>query len=213
MTKRWGGALALAALAGLLYAPAALAEPAYVGVKKCGTCHGKDLYGDQVEALKNGPHARAFESLQTPQALEDARKAGFVAGPPTESAGCLECHVTAHDVPPARIKYQLSRSDGVQCESCHGAGADYRKKTIMSDRDKAIAKGLVADTEQVCVNCHNSRSPHWDPARYTRSDGTKVGFDYEQALLKIAHPIPKENRGKVVELEKAAKGNGADHEE
>jgi hypothetical protein len=203
-----------AALALALVGPAASADPerAFVGVKKCGMCHAKDFYGNQVEIMRAGPHARAFQTLGTPQAIEDARRAGLDGVPPAEQAACLECHVTAQGVPASRIKYELQRSDGVQCESCHGAGADYRKKSIMSDRDRAVANGLTADTEKVCESCHNSRSPHWDPSRYTRGDGTKVGFDYEQALGKIAHPIPKEKRHRIAELEKEQKGSLAGDE-
>ena len=34
-------------------------------------------------------------------------------------------------------------------------------------------------------------TPAWDPQRYTLADGSKVGFDYDQAVKAIAHPIPE----------------------
>ena len=79
----------------------------------------------------------------------------------------------------------------MQCEACHGAGNDYRKKKIMADRDKAIARGLVAEPEKTCVECHNDDSPAWDPERYTLPDGTQAGFGYDQAMEAIAHPVPE----------------------
>ena len=41
------------------------AEPrAYVGVKKCKSCHGKELYGDQVGVWRaNNIHANSYVSL------------------------------------------------------------------------------------------------------------------------------------------------------
>ena len=61
----------------------------------------------------------------------------------------------------------------------------------MADPEEAREKGLVDPTEEVCVACHSDESPAWDPARYTTADGKKVGFDYEQAVETIAHPVPE----------------------
>jgi len=73
----------------------------------------------------------------------------------------------------------------------HGAGKDYRKKKIMIDRELAISKGLVPQTEAVCLSCHNDESPAWKPDRYTLEDGSLAGFDYDQAVQAIAHPVPE----------------------
>jgi hypothetical protein len=54
-----------------------------------------------------------------------------------------------------------------------------------------LSKGLVPQNEKVCVACHNDESPAWDPNRYTRADGNKVGFDYDLAVKEIAHPVPE----------------------
>jgi predicted CXXCH cytochrome family protein len=44
---------------------------------------------------------------------------------------------------------------GVQCESCHGAGAAHAG-------DPTVKTGLVKEPgEQVCLECHNDRSPHF----------------------------------------------------
>jgi len=183
---------------------AAGTEHEYIGVEKCGTCHSKALYGDQVAKWRGSAHAKAFESLASDKALEYAKTKG-IKGSPQQAKECLECHVTAHGVAPALIKYDLEQTDGVQCESCHGAGGDFRKREIMSDIDQAKANGLVAQTEAVCTSCHNDRSPAWDPTRFTLPNGKKAGFDFKQAVAKIEHMTPKENKGKVVELEDAEK--------
>lgn len=179
-------------------------QHAYVGIKKCKTCHEKELYGDQVSAWREGKHSKAYQSLGSTKASEYAQRLG-IEGSPQEAGDCLECHVTAQGVDGRFIKYELDREDGVQCESCHGPGADYRKRSIMSNRDEVRANGLVSQSEAVCVTCHNDKSPAWNSKRYTRADGSPSGFDYEQAKEAIAHPIPEERRGKIAELEKELK--------
>lgn len=50
---------------------------------------------------------------------------------------------------------------------------------------------------------HNDENPTWDPEKYTLKDGTKAGFDYEQAVKVIAHKNPlKAKPETVVELDK-----------
>jgi hypothetical protein len=162
----------------------------YVGFKKCGTCHKKDAIGNQVAAWRESKHAKAYETLASDQALEYAKKAGI--SDPQTADECLKCHVTAFGVAESRLGMKFDRKAGVQCEACHGPGKDYRKKKIMKDRDKAVAKGLILQSEEVCTTCHNDESPAWDPERYTLADGTKTGFDYDQAVEEIAHPVPED---------------------
>lgn len=201
----WFFALASTLLLALpLILRAAEPQHAYVGIKKCKTCHAAEVYGDQVSAWREGVHSKAYESLGSEKALQYARERG-IDGSPQEAGDCLECHVTAQGVDARFIKYELDRKDGVQCESCHGPGADYRKRSVMSNSDESIANGLVLQSEEVCVTCHNDRSPDWNPKRYTRADGSHSGFDYEQAKEAIAHPIPEERRGKIAEIEKELK--------
>lgn len=187
----------------LLLPPAAFAqEHDWIGVDKCGRCHRKELYGDQVSAWRKDVHARALDTLRSERSLAIAKERGL-AVPPHEAPECLSCHVTAYGVPPARIAYPLDAADGVQCESCHGPGADYRKKKIMSDRDEAVAHGLWKADEDpaVCTACHNEKSPTWDAKRFARPDGSTAPFDFDLARARFPHAIPEDVRGKIVELE------------
>ena len=161
----------------------------YVGARKCKTCHAKAAIGNQYGAWLEGKHAKAFETLAGDKAAEWAAEAG-VADPQTDEK-CVKCHVTAHGVAETLVSSRFDRSAGVQCEACHGAGRDYRKKKVMIDRELAESKGLVPQSEKVCVRCHNDESPAWDPERYTRPDGSKLGFDYAQAVERIRHPVPE----------------------
>jgi len=153
----------------------------FVGVKKCKTCHKKPEQGEQYAKWLDGPHAKAFETLASDKAKEYGAERGI--DDPQAADECLQCHVTGHGVDPEFLGSKYRATDGVGCESCHGAGGDYYKKKTM----KAITKGevdgatlgLIIPDEQTCVKCHNDKSP-----------GYKA-FDFEKAKAKIAHPIPE----------------------
>jgi hypothetical protein len=164
-------------------------EHKFTGHKKCRTCHVKPAIGNQYDLWLESKHAKTFATLATEKAKKWATEAG-VDDPQTDDR-CVKCHATAHGIPDEMVSKKFDRTEGVQCEACHGAGKDYRKKSIMVDRDKSIAKGLVPQTEAVCTACHSDESPAWDPERYTLADGSKAGFDYEQAVKTIAHPVPE----------------------
>ena len=173
-------------------------------MKKCRTCHKKELIGNQQAVWEKSPHAKAYEALKTPKAAELAKQRG-ISGPPHQAAECLKCHVTAYGKPATAFDkgQALAEADGVQCESCHGPGSEYRKKKTMADHAKSIAAGLwePGKDEKICTGCHNAESPSWS------------GFDYAAAKEKIAHPIPKEVKGRYLEAEKearAAKQAGGD---
>ena len=196
--------------------PSTHAEHAFVGLKKCETCHGKELIGDQVAAWRKDPHAHAYATLLEDRSRAIATAHG-VAKPPAEAPECLACHATAFGVDAKSLAFPLAASDGVQCESCHGPGKDFRQKKIMSDRDQAAAKGLwdPGKDPAVCTACHNPSSPTWDAKRFALPNGKTAAFDFEVAKAAHTHPIPKDVKGKVLELEKKqkAEGGGSDDED
>ncbi len=148
----------------------------YIGVKKCGMCHRSEKKGNQLAMWEKSAHAKAFETLKSEKAIAYARERGIET--PHQSDACLKCHVTGHGEPAERFETGFVKEQGVQCESCHGAGSDYKGMGVMKDREAAVAAGLVIPTAETCVACHNEESP-----------GFK-GFDYEEYLAKIAHPNP-----------------------
>jgi hypothetical protein len=207
--NRGGLAIGIALLTFVLGGTAAAKEHLYVGAAKCKSCHKKELIGNQYEAWQKGPHAKAFATLKEAKAIQIAKDKGL-SRPAHESPECLECHVTAHGVDAARIRYPIKPSDGIQCESCHGPGNDYRKKKVMSDEKKAIAAGMWQPGKEakICTTCHNEKSPSWNPKAFTLANGTSVGFDFEQAKEKIEHPIPKDVKGRYLELVEKKKAEG-----
>lgn len=149
----------------------------FIGVKKCAICHRAEAKGNQYKHWQESAHAQAYQTLGTPKAKEIAAKLGLTDDP-QKIPQCLKCHVTGSGEP-AELTEKINPEDGVQCESCHGAGQDYGTVTVMKNRDLAIAKGLVIPTEAVCVKCHNKDAPGSKP------------FDFAERVKIIAHPRPK----------------------
>lgn len=134
----------------------------YIGAAKCKMCHNKPATGSQYKQWAASKHAKAMESL-----IGDEKK----------DPSCLACHSTAGAVDEDLIA-TITVKEGVSCESCHGPGSAYKSKTTMQSREKSLAKGLILPTEAVCKECHNDKSPHFK------------GFNYEEYLEKVIHPIP-----------------------
>ena len=152
-------------------------DHAFVGVKKCKMCHKSEKNGLVFEKWEAGPHAKAFATLQSDSAKKIS--AGLKKSkPPHEDPDCLSCHITGFGAPDSLIA-SVVREDGVTCEACHGAGGDYWKKSVMEDRAKSISFGLTEKPKEVCVTCHNEKSP------------TYRAFDLDERWAKIAHGLPQ----------------------
>ena len=154
----------------------------YGGVKTCKACHMSKKSGAQYKVWQTTSHAKAFETLNTPEAKAAAKEMGIED--PASSDKCLKCHVTAYTVDASLKGPKLKLEDGVSCESCHGPGSGYKKKATMTgiwkNELKAEDYGLIKPvTEKVCVTCHNEESP------------TFKKFVFEEMVAKIAHPIPE----------------------
>ncbi len=169
---------------------------AYVGTKSCKMCHKKAEKGDQAGVWEKSAHASAFETLKSDQSLAIAKEAGL-SGPPSEAPECLSCHSTgfgtdtgykvlAADFVADELNAKAVKKNdtklGVGCESCHGAGKDYKsKKTMVGIGDGSIdgdTVGLWTPNEEVCKTCHNEKSP------------TFKEFNFEEQAKVVSHPYP-----------------------
>ena len=161
----------------LFLAMPSVAQHKYVGVTMCSACHKTEKQGKQFDIWKSSKHATAFKTLETPRAEEIAKAKGLKVKA-SEAPECLTCHITGFGVDKA-LTAALKPQDGVQCESCHGAGSDYKAIPVMKDKAKAVAAGLMIakDDPKLCTKCHNSQSP------------TYKEFKYKEAWEKINHPI------------------------
>ncbi|MGB8951189.1 MAG: multiheme c-type cytochrome [Candidatus Aminicenantales bacterium] len=146
----------------------------YVGVQKCQICHKTERQGMQFPIWEKSRHSKSFSSLSSPQASTAAQVLG-VTNPP-ESPKCLTCHAPLFERAPEL------KAEGVTCEVCHGPGSEYKKLSVMRNRDEAAKNGLVvyADADAVktlCLSCH--QNAHGKP------------FDFKAAWENIKHTIPE----------------------
>ena len=156
-----------------------LAQPSYVGVKTCAMCHKSEKQGQQESIWENSKHSKAYETLLTDEANKIAKEKGFETKA-SETKECLKCHATGYNVDASRLDKKFKVEQGVQCETCHGPGSEYKSKKIMEDTEKAVANGLLLyeNPEELCITCHNAESP------------TMVEFVFAESWEKIKHDVP-----------------------
>jgi len=160
-------------------------ERTFIGVARCKTCHRKPESGDQFGIWEASAHSKAYTALASEEAKAIGAKKGI--DNPQTADECLKCHVTGHGVAAEFLGPKYDIADGVGCESCHGAGGDYYKKATMVGLYKGeiepASVGMVVPTAETCTGCHNEESP------------TFKGFDFDEMVKKIAHPIPEGGSG------------------
>ena len=147
----------------------------YIGSTKCKMCHNKSTTGAQYKVWLAGPHAKAMKTLSSEKALAYAKEHGIAD--PAKEAKCIKCHSTYGSID-QNLNAGIKIAEGVSCESCHGAGSGYKSASVMKDKAKATAKGLIVPGEKLCVTCHNKDNPFFKP------------FNYAENVKKIAHPNP-----------------------
>lgn len=152
----------------------------YIGVAACVMCHKTEKQGKQLDIWKNSAHAKAYQTLLTEEADKIAKEKGFET-PAAKTEACLKCHASGYDVDASLLGKKFKIEDGVQCETCHGPGSDYKDMKIMKNREEAIKNGLIVyeDYKDLCVKCHNPESP------------TYKEINFEETWEKIKHPVPK----------------------
>jgi hypothetical protein len=152
----------------------------FVGAETCGMCHKTDKQGKQLDIWKNSKHSQAFKSLQTATADSIAKALGHKTTA-VQTDACLKCHASGYNVEKALLGEKFKIEDGVQCETCHGAGSNYKSQKVMKNKQDAIANGLVIPdkVEEFCKSCHNSESPNF------------VEFKFAELWEKVKHPTPK----------------------
>ena len=152
----------------------------FVGAEACGMCHKTDKQGKQLDIWKNSKHSQAFKSLQNEKADKIAADLGHTT-PAAQTEACLKCHASGYNVDKALLGEKFKIEDGVQCETCHGAGSNYKSLKVMKSREESIKNGLIVPEklEDYCISCHNPESP------------TFVEFKFAEMWEKVQHPTPK----------------------
>lgn len=155
----------------------------YIGSKKCGMCHKSEKQGSQLDIWQKSKHAIAYETLKTKKSDKIAAEMGYETKA-VETDFCLKCHAIGYDLPAERLEKGFDFADGVQCETCHGPGSEYKSMKTMKDREASVAAGLIvfaddAAIEAKCKTCHNEESP------------TYTGFNFAEMYEKVKHNIPE----------------------
>ena len=170
---------------------------AYVGSNQCKTCHQK-----QYKSWKKGKKFNALATLLPGNAIEIKQK--YDLDPQTDYSRderCLKCHTTGfgheggYAIPNAadeKAARKMRKLANVGCESCHGPGSQYigLHQEIMTQKRKykseeIYTKGLRRIDEQVCLICHNDKSPTYDPTKPFDFAKMKDSGVHEHFALKL----------------------------
>ena len=163
----------------------------YLGYKDgCKSCHYKEW-----KSWKKTKMAKAFKSLMPGVSAEIKTK--YKLDPDkdyTKDPDCLICHTTGFGLPggypvsmkvPYKIRKAAKQTKGGTCESCHGPGSKYapvhkeiEDKARPYTEDEFYAVGEHKVDAQICMNCHNQRSP---------TAGPDYHFDFEKHKDKGVH--------------------------
>ncbi len=121
----------------------------FIGAKKCKICHK-----EEYESWEKTSHAGAWNVLK-PEEQKNEK--------------CVGCHSTG-------VIATGELLVGVECEACHGAGSDYKKKSIMEDVELSIKNGLIIPDSTLCVGCHNEKSPTFKGFEYAKYRANEKGI-------------------------------------
>ncbi len=212
MRRVWAALAALILLAGgLLLSPVLAAgnsgpaavsngpvgQTAFVGVATCAgsVCHGRsegngavvrqdELLRWQDPSSKGGAHSRAHAALAGKRGQQIAATLGL--GNATGAPACLGCHATNA---PAQLRAPVFHlSDGVGCESCHGAAGGWLPShyTVFGTHKANVALGLTPlENPQVragvCLDCHlgSSKPGHFVTHRMMAAGHPRIAFELD----------------------------------
>ena len=204
LSRLFGILFALIALGAIIYVSFAGAQPAtatdvqqnvHLGVASCAgsTCHGRQVADGAVvrqdEVLRwqddsspTGAHSRAFRTLGTARSAAIARNLGLASA---ETAPmCLGCH--AEKAAATGPKFQIS--DGVGCESCHGAASGWISGhyAVGASHERNVAQGMIPLEDPKarasnCLDCHfgSAKSGQFVSHRIMAAGHPRVTFELD----------------------------------
>ncbi|MBS0155428.1 MAG: cytochrome c family protein [Nitrospira sp.] len=181
----------------LIMAGTASADGTFEGRKKCFNCHKgegeaweKTLHGKAMESLKPSRGKKKDEAMV--KAKLDPKKDY------TKDKDCVGCHVDGFGKEGGYIIEEPEKFlTGVGCESCHGAGSDYRKihrkageayekSQKTAERASLVEAGQDFEFQEKCNACHlNYEGSPWKGAKkpytpFTPTVDKKYSFDFEK---------------------------------
>jgi hypothetical protein len=182
---------AVLALAALYPASGAIGNGTFEGVASCAgsTCHGRaegngavvrqdEIATWQEPSSPSGTHSRAYAVLGGRRGQQIAASLGL--GNAQNAPACLGCHAT--NAPSGQRGAKFTLTDGVGCESCHGAsGGSWLAEhyALPATHASNVAAGLTpldnaSVRAGVCLDCHYGSS--------------KPGQFVTHAMMAAGHP-------------------------
>jgi len=164
------------------------AEHAFLGPKKCKSCHMK-----QYKSWSKTKMSQAFEILKPGQRAEAKTAAGYDPDKDySTDEACVPCHVTGWGKAGGFVSIEETPLlAGVTCESCHGAGEGFLAKGFMTLKNKefkradVVSAGLVIPDATTCTSqCHNEKNPFNKPFDW---ETRKAQGTHEHFPLKYQH--------------------------
>jgi hypothetical protein len=139
-----------------------------VGTVNCAssTCHGSIsertatpvLQNEYTTWLREDPHTQAYAVLKNEQSQRIAKNLGLPQ-PAYQAKVCLDCH--SHNVPATKQGPRFDKSDGVNCEACHGPAEKWIKTHVEPQATHArnLENGLYPTSDaysvaKLCTSCH-----------------------------------------------------------
>jgi hypothetical protein len=184
-------AAAVLVLAALYPASGAIGNGTFEGVASCAgsTCHGRaegngavvrqdEIATWQEPSSPSGAHSRAYAVLGGRRGQQIAASLGL--GNAQSAPACLGCHAT--NAPSGQRGAKFTLTDGVGCESCHGASGGAwlaEHYALPATHASNVAAGLTPlDNPKVragvCLDCHYG--------------STKPGQFVTHAMMAAGHP-------------------------
>ena len=179
-----------------IFAGTAAAEGTFEGRKKCYNCHK-----GEGESWDKTLHAKAIESLK-PKTREKAKLKAKLDPKKdyTKDKDCIGCHVDGFGKEGGYVIAEPEKFlTGVGCESCHGAGSDYRKihrkageafekSKKETPRESLVEAGQDFQFAEKCNACHlNYEGSPWKGVKkpytpFTPKIDKKYDFDFEKSV-------------------------------
>jgi hypothetical protein len=187
-------ALVLILALGVPVAPSAAAESGrHLGVASCASslCHGSARPGTAYAVAQNeyvtwshfDPHAGAYRALVDERGAAIAKRLGLPNA--YEARVCLGCHADNVAREARGPRFQIT--DGVGCESCHGASenwiASHDDVPVVTHADN-LRRGLRALEEpsvrvEVCLDCHVGSGDRFATHRMMAAGHPRLAFELE----------------------------------
>ena len=151
-------------------------EARYVGVDVCGSCHATTSSRLVYQDWKDGPHERAYASLESEQSQRYLQEKELTV------TSCLTCHTTLGREGASDFERSLNAS-GVGCERCHGPGSEYVQTAVMTNPARMIEAGGSPGDLKDCYGCHADNPS----AREWACPFQEYPFEAEAAWAEIGH--------------------------